>query len=151
MEGSMFIEGLIENNKEKLAKVNKIDIHNHASYSCRREFLEKNGITIGNEKMNNIQDLIEYSRKYITPLKQTEKGLYLLLKGHFQNCLNTGISFVSTNIDFKDCVRTFNSNVYRFIEFLISFETKSSSSIDNNLLFSFISNFVILLIDSSVK
>ena len=125
MEDSLFIEGLLENNKEKLSKISKIDIHNHGSYSCTRKFLENNGITIGNEKITNIQTLIEYSRKYITPLKSTEKGLYLLLKGNFENCINTGIKFVSTNIDFKDCVRTFNSDVSSFIEFLKQFEYDS--------------------------
>ncbi len=121
MEDGLFIQGLLENNKEKLSKVSKVDIHNHGSYSCTKDFLAKNAIIIGNEQISSIQTLIEYSRKYITPLKSTEEGLYLLLKGNFENCINTGIEFVSTNIDFKDCVRTFNSNVLRFIKFLKQF------------------------------
>lgn len=121
-EDVIFIQGLKENNKEKLSKVAKVDLHNHGSYSCRRDYLAGNGITIGNEQISDIQTLIEYSRKYITPLKSTEQGLHLLLKGNFENCVDTGISLVSTNIDFKDCIRTFNSDVLRFIEFLKKFK-----------------------------
>lgn len=124
-ENDIFIKGLKEGNNSLLSEVNKVDIHNHASYSCSKYYLEKNDIHIGNEKINNIESLIQFSRKYITPLKQSENGLFLLLKGNFENCINTGISFVSTDIDYKDCIKTFNSNVKSFIDFLKQFKYES--------------------------
>ena len=118
----MFINAIKNNDKEEMSKIMKVDIHNHASYSCSKKYLINNGISIGNEKVNNIESLIQFSRKYITPIKQTEQGLYLLLKGNFENCINTGISYVSTDIDFKDCIRTFNSDIDEFIKFLNRFK-----------------------------
>ena len=125
MEDNIFIEGLKENNKEKIVQVEKVDLHNHASYSCNRQYLIKNGINIGDEKIQDISSLIEYSRKYITPIKAAKEGLSLLLTGTFENCINTGVKFVATNIDFKDCIRTFDSNISSFIEFLNEFRYDS--------------------------
>ena len=118
----MFINAIKNNDKEQMSKIMKVDIHNHASYSCSKNYLKNNGINLGNDKINNIESLIQFSRKYITPIKQTEQGLYLLLKGNFENCINTGISYVSTDIDFKDCIRTFNSDIDEFIKFLNRFK-----------------------------
>lgn len=120
-ETNLFNKGLEEKNKKILSMVKKVDLHNHASYSCRKDYLKKNNVLLGSEEINNIEKLIQFSRKYITPLKKNEQGLYLVLKGNFENCLNTGISFVSTNIDFKDCIRTFHSDTQKFINFLKQF------------------------------
>lgn len=121
-DSSSFIQALKENDKEMMSKISKVDLHNHASYSCKFDYLKDNNISIGNEKVNNIESLIQFSRKYITPLKQTKEGLYLLLNGNFINCINTGVSFVSTDIDYKDCIRTFDSDVSKFIDFLSKFK-----------------------------
>ena len=121
-DSNSFMQALKENNKEIMSQINKVDLHNHASYSCRLDYLVNNNINIGNEKVSNIESLIQFSRKYITPVKQTEQGLYLLLNGNFMNCINTGVSFVSTDIDYKDCLRTFDSDVSKFIDFLSQFK-----------------------------
>lgn len=121
-DSSSFIQALKENDKEMMSKISKVDLHNHASYSCKFDYLKDNNISIGNEKVNNIESLIQFNRKYITPLKQTKEGLYLLLNGNFINCINTGVSFVSTDIDYKDCIRTFDSDVSKFIDFLSKFK-----------------------------
>ena len=117
-----FKSALESNDRNALNNISKVDIHNHASYSCSKEYLSNNGISIGNDIVNDIESLIQFSRKYITPLKQTEQGLYLLLKGNLENCIKTGITFVSTDIDYKDCIRTFDSDVSKFVEFLDQFK-----------------------------
>lgn len=38
---NLFIEGLVENNTEKLLLVPKSDLHNHSTKGCRREWLEE--------------------------------------------------------------------------------------------------------------
>ena len=124
-EDLLFECALRENNKETLKQIRKVDIHNHASYSCRKKYLEQKNIVLGKEKVKNIDTLIEFSRKYITPLKKNVDGLEILLKGTFENCINTGVTVVSTSIDFKDCIRTFGSNIDEFINFLKKFNYKN--------------------------
>lgn len=120
-ETNAFIKGLKESDKKILSKIKKVDIHNHASYSRRIHYLKKNNIFLEKEVINNIETLIQFSRKNITPIKSTEQGLNLILKGNFENCIDTGVTFVSTNIDFKDCIRIFNSDTQKFIDFLKQF------------------------------
>lgn len=103
-------------------KIGKIDIHNHAVSSCTREYLISKGIDLSNDKIYDIQSLINFSRKYLTPLQLEKQGLRLLLKGNFDNCIKTGVQIVCTEIDYKNCIRTFNSDINKYIEFLKSFK-----------------------------
>ena len=65
-----FIQSLTNSNKEQMQMIPKADLHNHAVFSCDREYLLKNGIDIPlNERVNNIADLINFARKYIKPLQ----------------------------------------------------------------------------------
>jgi len=116
-----FENAIINNDICKLKSIDKIDIHNHAVSSCTKDYLIKHGINLPKEKINNIQSLITFSRNYITPLQLDIKGLKLLLEGNFENCIKTGIKVVSTEIDYKNCIRTFNSDIIQFINFLKSF------------------------------
>ena len=45
-----------------------------------------------------------------------------LLDGNFKNCIETGVRVVCTEIDYKNCIRTFNSDINQFIDFLKSFK-----------------------------
>ena len=38
---NLFIEGLVENNTEKLLLLPKSDLHNHSTKGCRREWIEE--------------------------------------------------------------------------------------------------------------
>jgi len=117
----MFIEGLKNNNKELLAKVPKIDIHNHAVYSCKKTYLIKNNIQLPEHKICDIASLNEFSKNYINSIQYTEEGLKLLLKGDFDNCIKTGVKVVSPSVDYKACIRIFDSNIEEFISFLQTF------------------------------
>lgn len=105
-----------------LRNIDKVDIHNHAVSSCTKTYLIDNGINLSEDKINDIQSLISFSRSYLSPLQLDINGLKLLLKGNFENCINTGIKVVCTEIDYKNCIRTFNSDVKQFIDFLQSFK-----------------------------
>ena len=117
-----FQKALMENDRELLKKIDKVDIHNHAVTSCTKEYLRDHGIELSNEKIVDIQSLIQFSRSNLTPIQQTEEGLRLLLEGNFDNCIKTGIKYVSSEIDYKSCIRTFNSDIKRYIDFLKSFK-----------------------------
>lgn len=118
----LFIEGLKNNNKELLAKVQKIDIHNHAAYSCKKSYLTKNNIQLPEQKIYDIASLNEFSKSYINPIQYTEEGLKFLLRGDFDNCIKTGVKVVSPSVDYKACVRIFDSNIEEFISFLQTFK-----------------------------
>jgi hypothetical protein len=117
-----FKTALINNDLLTLNKIAKVDIHNHAVSSCTKKYLVKNGINLSGEKINDIQSLINFSRNYLTPLQLKEEGLRLLLQGNFENCIKTGVKVVCTEIDYKNCIRTFNSDINKYIEFLKSFK-----------------------------
>ena len=123
MKTLKFIQCIKNNNKEQMAKFFKADLHNHAVFSCDRTYLIKNGIDIPlNEKVNNISDLISFARKYIKPLQNNIEGLTILLNGTFEKCLETGVSVVDTDIDYKICIQVFDNNVNEFVEFLKTFK-----------------------------
>lgn len=117
-----FQNAIINNDVLTLRNIDKVDIHNHAVSSCTKAYLMDNGINLSEDKINDIQSLINFSRSYLSPLQLDINGLKLLLKGNFENCINTGIKVVCTEIDYKNCIRTFNSDVKQFIDFLQSFK-----------------------------
>ena len=120
-----FKVALINNDISLLKGVEKVDIHNHAITSCTKEYLIKHNIKLSNDKINDIESLINFSRSNLTPLQLEESGLKLLLEGNFENCIETGVTIVGTSIDYKTCIRTFNSDIEKFINFLKSFEYKN--------------------------
>lgn len=117
-----FQNALVNNDLNTLKKIPKTDIHNHAITSCRKEYLIKNGIKLSDEKITNIETLIKFSRENLSSLQNEEKGLRLLLNGNFENCIKTGVTIVGTSIDYKVCIRTFNNDIKKFIDFLKTFK-----------------------------
>ena len=117
-----FKKAIIENNINLLTSIEKVDIHNHGVSSCTKDYLINKGINIANDSINDIQSLINFSRSYLTPLQLDVEGLRLLLTGNFENSIKTVIKVVCTEIDYKNCIRTFNSNINDFITFLDSFK-----------------------------
>ena len=122
MKNINFIQSLKNNDYEMLKQFPKADLHNHAVFSCDREYLIKNGINIpSNERVNNITDLINFARKYIKPLQNDKDGLTILLNGTFGKCLKSGVNIVDTDIDYKICIQVFDKNVEEFVNFLKKF------------------------------
>ena len=121
-EDMKFIEALKNLDKAELMMISKGDLHNHAVFSCDREYLLNNNVNIPlDQKVNNISDLVDFARKYIKPLQNDKDGLSILLNGTFKKCLETGVMIVDTNIDYKICIQVFNYNVDEFISFLKMF------------------------------
>ena len=117
-----FITALKSENKQKLIIVPKADLHNHAVFSCDRDYLNANNILIPkSETVVDITSLISFARNYIKPLQNNISGLTTLLNGTFEKCLSTGVKIVDTDIDYKICIQVFDGNIKRFIEFLKGF------------------------------
>jgi len=116
-----FIEAIKKNDKMSLSKIPKVDIHNHAAYSCKISHLRDNNIEFTNMNINNIETLSEFCRSYINPIQYDRDGLKMLLEGDFKNCIETGVTVVAPSVDYKTCIRIFNSNVKEFITFLNQF------------------------------
>lgn len=126
MKSLNFIQALQSNNKEELKKFAKADLHNHIVFSCDREYLTENNVNIPlDEKVNNITDLINFARKYIKPLQNNTDGLTMLLNGSFKKCIQTGVSVVDANIDYKICIQVFDNNIDEFVKFLKKFSYKN--------------------------
>jgi adenosine deaminase len=117
-----FKEALINNDLSALKKIPKTDIHNHGVMSGTRKYAREHGIDLPHEKIDGILSFIKFAGTYIKPVQLQEEGLRLLLENNFQNCLDTGVKYVATQIDYRSCIRTFNSDVDKFIEFLESFK-----------------------------
>ena len=117
-----FKQSIIDNDISSLRTIDKVDIHNHAITSCTKEYLISKGIRLAADKITDIESLINFSRSNLSPLQQIESGLRLLLVGNFENCINTGVKIVGTSIDYKVCMRTFNGDISKFINFLKTFK-----------------------------
>lgn len=112
---------LENNDKGLLNTIPKVDIHNHASYSCRKDYLIKNNIILPNNKIVDIASLNDFCRTYINPIQYSEDGLKILLKGNFENCIACGIIVVAPSVDYKACIKIFNYDIEAFLSFLCSF------------------------------
>ena len=53
---------VINNDLGLLNTIEKVDIHNHAITSCTKEYLIKHNIKLSNDKINDIESLINFSR-----------------------------------------------------------------------------------------
>ena len=117
-----FMEKINNDYLDYIKKQEKAEFHNHATTSCHLDFLREKGLNVPSEQnIYDIQSLINFSRQYITPLEMNADTLRILLDGNFQNCIETGIKVVNTSIDYKICMRSFNGNIDKFINFLKSF------------------------------
>ena len=71
-----FINALKKNDKDKIKSLPKADLHNHAVFSCRRDYLIQNNVVIPkSENITSISTLISFARNYIKPLQNNIDGL----------------------------------------------------------------------------
>lgn len=120
---STFIECLKNNSLDSLKNYPKTDLHNHGLYSSNIEYLNSNGLNLSdNSSVVNFETFYQYIKENFSTIESDKKNIEILLKGTFDNCIKTGVTFVSTGIDYKRCIRLFDSNINDFIEFLNNFK-----------------------------
>lgn len=117
-----FVKALKNNDIELLKTVCKTDLHNHGTFSCTRKYLIDNNIVLPNYDVTNIETLNSFIVEYLKPMIDNIETLPILLKGNFENCIETGIKFVTPTIDYKTCIRLFDNDILKFIDFLKSFK-----------------------------
>lgn len=118
-----FINALEKNDIGILSKIEKTDLHNHATYSCTKKYLIDSGICLPpDDSVTDIASLNSFIRTFVNPLQYNIDTLPILLKGNFENCINTGVKVVAPSIDYKSCIRVFDNDVNKFIGFLQNFK-----------------------------
>lgn len=98
----IFIEALEKNNVNLIKKIPKAEFHNHSALGCDREMLKKYGINIPKcEKINSIEEMNIFSKKYVSKFTKTEEGFKFLIENTIVSAINDGIVVLETSIDFR--------------------------------------------------
>lgn len=97
---NLFIEGLVENNTEKLLLVPKSDLHNHSTKGCRREWIEEKigrSITKQPERFAGLDGMQEWFTTCIKPYCSGSEGIILRWEGAFAEAKRNNIARLSMN------------------------------------------------------
>ncbi len=96
----LFIEGLMENNTEKLLLVPKSDLHNHSTKGCRREWLEEKigrRLTKQPERFAGLDGMQEWFTTCIKPYCCGSEGIILRWEGAFAEAGRNNITRLAMN------------------------------------------------------
>ena len=99
---SVFYEGLIEANIDKLIAVPKSDIHNHSGKGCRINWLEgkiNRKLSKPAERFNGLEGMQEWFAENIKPYCSGKEGLALRWEGAFAEAKRNNIKRLSMNFD----------------------------------------------------
>ena len=99
---SVFYEGLIEANIDKLIAVPKSDIHNHSGKGCRIIWLEakiNRKLSKPDERFNGLEGMQEWFAENIKPYCSGKEGLALRWEGAFAEAKRNNIKRLSMNFD----------------------------------------------------
>ena len=101
----LFIEGLMENNTEKLLLVPKSDLHNHSTKGCRREWLEEKigrRLTKQPERFAGLDGMQEWFTTCIKPYCCGSEGIILRWEGAFAEAGRNNIAHLTIEKLFVD-------------------------------------------------
>ena len=96
----LFMEGLREENTEKLLQVPKSDLHNHSTKGCRRAWLEEKlnrRFPAPPEKFGGLIGMQEWFRATIKPFSNTTEGMVMRWEGAFAEAKRNHIQRLSMN------------------------------------------------------
>lgn len=114
---NVFIESLEKNDINLMKKIPKAEFHNHSALGCDRRLLTKYGVYIPKlEKINSIEEMDKFSKKYISKFTKTEEGFKFLIENTVISAINDGIVILETSIDFR--FFKFYSNIEQGLVFL---------------------------------
>ena len=105
---SLFCEGLLENDIDKLLAVPKSDIHNHSTKGCRRVWLEERlqrSFSKPPEKFDGLRGMQEWFTTTIKPYCMDSEGLFIRWEGAFaeagrNNIKRLAMNFGASEIEF---------------------------------------------------
>ena len=99
---NIFIEALENNDVNLIKKISKAEFHNHSALGCNRKLLTKHGVIIPNlEKINSIEEMDAFSKKYVSQFTKTEEGFKFLIENTIISAINDGIVILETSIDYR--------------------------------------------------
>ncbi len=100
MVNSSFIEGLIENNIDKLLAAPKSDLHNHSTKGCRRKWISEHlGVDLPNppQKLEGLDGMQNYFRSSIKPFCDGYDNMLLRWEGAFAEAKRNNIKRLVMN------------------------------------------------------
>ena len=119
---SLFCEGLLENDIDKLLAVPKSDIHNHSTKGCRRVWLEERlqrSFSKPPEKFDGLRGMQEWFTTTIKPYCMDSEGLFIRWEGAFaeagrNNIKRLAMNFCASEIEFIGGIDVLQSIVSSF-------------------------------------
>ncbi len=121
---NMFIEGLKNNDVDKLLKVPKSDIHNHSTKGCRRVWLEERlnrNFPEPPDRFGGLTGMQEWFTASIKPYCKDIEGIILRWEGAFaeakrNNITRLAMNFGAAEVDFVGGMDTFKSIIDGFYQ-----------------------------------
>lgn len=121
---NMFIEGLKNNDVDKLLKVPKSDIHNHSTKGCRRVWLEERlnrNFPKTPDRFGGLTGMQEWFTASIKPYCKDIEGIILRWEGAFaeakrNNITRLAMNFGAAEVDFVGGMDTFKSIIDGFYQ-----------------------------------
>ena len=112
----MFLQGLIENDINKLLAAPKSDLHNHSTKGCRREWLAKRlniDLPKPPEHLGGLDGMQEWFRTEIKPFCGGTEGALIRWEGAFAEAKRNNIrrltmNFVTSEVDAVGCMEKFH-------------------------------------------
>lgn len=102
---SLFYEGLIENDTNKLLAAPKSDLHNHSTKGCRREWLgEQLNMDLPKppEKFGGLDGMQEWFTRELKPYCSGSEGIILRWEGAFAEAKRNNITRLSMNFGVQE-------------------------------------------------
>lgn len=102
---NLFYEGLIENDREKLLKVPKSDIHNHSTKGCRRNWLEerlKRTFPKPPDRFEGLEGMHEWFTASIKPYCSGREGILIRWEGAFAEAERNHIARLAMNFGVQE-------------------------------------------------
>lgn len=100
-----FIEALESNNIQQLKKINKSDLHNHATRGSNINYIEEwygKKLERPPYKFNDLMDMQEWYNKSIKPVCIGKEGFLKRIEGAFRQAKEDGISLLSMSFGIGD-------------------------------------------------
>ena len=115
---NLFREGLMENDRVKLLKVPKSDLHNHSTKGCRRSWLEgrlKRILPKPPVRFGGLEEMQEWFTASIKPYCSGREGIILRWEGAFAEAGRNNIARLAMNFGTQEIELIGGMDVFRAI------------------------------------
>lgn len=125
----IFIKALKDNNINLIKMIPKGEFHNHSALGINRRLLKSVGIKIPKIcRIDNIEEMNKFSKKYISKLTQQEDGFKMLIEGTVFSAIDDGVAVLETSIDYR-FFKFYDDDINRGLLFLKELKNKYKNKI----------------------